>query len=53
MDPRNVQFLIYGYSAAWLVIIGFVILLVSRSRKIDRELSRLKSLVEDRAPERR
>lgn len=53
MDARNFQFLIYGYSAAWLVIIGFVILLVSRSRKIDRELSRLKSLVEDREPETR
>jgi CcmD family protein len=53
MDQRNVQFLIYGYSAAWLVIAGFVILLVSRGRKIDRELDRLKALVEDREREAR
>ena len=40
--------MVYGYSAAWLVIIGFVFILVARGRKIDRELGRLKSLVEDR-----
>jgi CcmD family protein len=48
MDITNLTFLFYGYSAAWLVITAFVILLVSRSRKIDRELARLKSLVDDR-----
>ena len=48
MDITNLRFLFYGYSAAWIVITAFVLLLVSRGQKIDRELARLKSLVEDR-----
>lgn len=47
-DITNLHFLFFGYSAAWIIMIGFVLLLVQRSRRIDRELSRLKSLVEDK-----
>jgi len=53
VEITNLHFLFFGYSAAWLIVMGFVFLLVSRSRKIDRELSRLKALVEDRAREPR
>jgi CcmD family protein len=48
VDITNLHFLFFGYSAAWIIVIGFVFLLVKRSRRIDRELSRLKSLVEDK-----
>ena len=48
MDITNLKFLFYGYSAAWIVITAFVLLLVSRGRRIDRELARLRSLVEDK-----
>jgi CcmD family protein len=48
VDITNVHFLFFGYSAAWLIMIGFVFLLVKRSRRIDNELRRLKSLVEDK-----
>jgi CcmD family protein len=48
VDITNVHFLFFGYSAAWLIMIGFVFLLVRRSRRIDNELRRLKSLVEDK-----
>lgn len=48
MDVTNLTYLFYGYSAAWLVITGFVVLLVVRGRRIDRELARLKALVEDK-----
>jgi len=48
IDITNLHFLFYGYSAAWIIVIGFVFLLVQRGRRIDRELSRLKSLVEDK-----
>jgi CcmD family protein len=48
VDITNLHFLFFGYSAAWIIVIGFVFLLVRRSRRIDRELSRLKSLVEDK-----
>jgi CcmD family protein len=52
VDITNLHFLFFGYSAAWLIMIGFVFILVKRSRRIDHELSRLKSLVEDREPAR-
>ncbi len=45
MDNTNLTYLFYGYSAAWIVITAFVLMLVGRSRKIDRELTRLKALV--------
>lgn len=48
MDITNLHFLFYGYSAAFLILFGFVLMLVSRGRKIDRELSRLKSLLEEK-----
>jgi CcmD family protein len=48
MDVTNLTFLFYGYSAAWIIVILFVLLMVRRGRRIDRELSRLKSLIEDR-----
>ncbi len=48
VDITNLHFLFFGYSAAWLIMICFVFLLVQRSRRIDRELTRLKSLVEDK-----
>jgi len=48
VDITNLHFLFFGYSAAWLIMIGFVFLLVKRSRRIDGELSRLKSLIEDK-----
>jgi CcmD family protein len=45
---RNFNFLVLGYSAALLVVIGFVFLLVRRGRRIDRELSRLKDQVTEK-----
>jgi CcmD family protein len=48
VDITNLHFLFWGYSAAWIIMIGFVLLLVQRGRRIDRELTRLKSLVEDK-----
>jgi CcmD family protein len=48
MDLTNLRFMFYGFAAAWLIVIGYILLLVRRGRRIDRELMRLKSLVEDR-----
>lgn len=48
IDITNLHFMFYGFSAAWLIVMCYVLLLVSRSRKIDRELTRLRLLVEDR-----
>lgn len=48
MDATNLTFLFYGYSAAWIIMLGFVIVLIGRGRRIDKELSRLKSMLQDR-----
>jgi CcmD family protein len=48
VDITNLHFLFFGYSAAWIIVVGFVFLLLKRSQRIDRELHRLKSLVEDK-----
>ena len=41
-------FLFYGYAAAWIIVLGFILMLVRRGQRIDHELSRLKALVEDK-----
>jgi CcmD family protein len=48
MDVISQTFLFYGYAAAWIIVFGFVLLLVRRGQRIDHELARLKSLVEDK-----
>jgi CcmD family protein len=48
MDAINQTYLFYGYTAAWIIILIFILMLVRRGQRIDRELSRLRSLVEDK-----
>lgn len=48
MDSRNVEFMFYGLASAWVILIGYGLTLLARERKIDDELRRLRSLVEDR-----
>lgn len=51
MDVISQTFLFYGYTAAWIIVFAFVIILVRRAQRIDRELTRLKSLVDDKSRE--
>jgi CcmD family protein len=48
MDNRNLQYLFYGFTAAWLIIILYVVLLAMRERKLRRELDRVRQMVEKR-----
>jgi CcmD family protein len=48
MDAINLTYLFYGYSAAWIIVLGFILILVRRGQRMDRELSRLKSLMEEK-----
>ena len=48
MDTRNFTFMFYGFLAAWLILVVYVVSLVSRERKIKRELDNLKSMLADR-----
>ncbi len=48
MDPINQTYLFYGYTAAWIIVLGFILILVRRGQRMDHELSRLKSLMEEK-----
>ena len=48
MDTRNFTFMFYGFAAAWAIIVVYVLMLVARERKIQRELENVKKLVEYR-----
>jgi len=48
MDTRNFTFMFYGFLAAWLILVVYVLSLVSRERKITEQLKGLKGLLNDR-----
>lgn len=48
MDTRNFTYMFYGFLAAWLILIVYVVSLASRERKLQKALDEVKRLVEDR-----
>lgn len=48
MDERNFQYMFYGFAAAWLVIVLYVMSLVARERKMRDELITLKNMMRER-----
>jgi len=46
---RNYQFLSYGLTAAWLILVGYVLMMVGRHRKLQQEIASLRAMIEDRA----
>ena len=44
---RNFQGLIWGFVAAWVILMLYTLMIVIRERKIRREMERLKNMVED------
>lgn len=46
MDVRNFTFMFYGFLAAWLILVVYVLMLVARERKISDQLKNLKSMVD-------
>lgn len=51
MDTRNFTFMFYGFLAAWMIILIYVISIAIRERKLRQELDRVKRLVEQRDKE--
>ncbi len=45
-DPRLYSYMFYGWAAAWLVIIAFVLTLVFREQRLRKELDRVRQMVE-------
>ncbi len=47
-QQHNYQFLSYGLIVAWLVLVVYVLMMVSRERKLKREIASLRAMLEDR-----
>lgn len=45
MDARNFTFMFYGFLAAWLIVLLYVISLARRGAHLKRELEQVKQLV--------
>jgi CcmD family protein len=45
---RNFEFLSYGFTAAWIVLAVYVLMMVGRERRLKREISSLKAMLEER-----
>ena len=46
MDARNFTYMFYGFTAAWAIVMLYVISLARRSARLKRELEDVKQLVE-------
>lgn len=47
MDERNFTYMFYGFTIAWVVIVGYVLTMVLRENKLRSELERVKHMIED------
>lgn len=45
---RNFTFLSYGFAAAWIILTLYVLMMVSRERKLKRQIANLKAMLEER-----
>lgn len=51
MNTPNYTFMFYGFLAAWMVVIVYVISIALRERKLRQELDRVKRMLEEREQE--
>jgi hypothetical protein len=45
---HNYEFLSYGLTAAWVIMVVYVLMLVARERKLKQEIARLKAMLEEK-----
>jgi CcmD family protein len=45
MDARNFTFMFYGFLAAWLIVLLYVITLARRGARLKRELEDVRQLI--------
>ena len=46
IDARNFMYMFYGFAAAFLILLGYVVSLAMRERKLRSELDRVRRMVE-------
>ncbi|MBZ5618338.1 MAG: hypothetical protein LAQ69_06315 [Acidobacteriia bacterium] len=45
---RNYEFLSYGLTVAWIILVGYVLMMVGRERRLKREIANLKAMLEEK-----
>jgi CcmD family protein len=45
---RNYEFLSYGLTAAWMILVVYVLLMLARQRKLKREIASLRAMLEEK-----
>jgi hypothetical protein len=45
---RNYEFLSYGLTAAWVILVVYVLMMVARERTLKREIANLKAMLEEK-----
>jgi hypothetical protein len=45
---RNYEFLSYGLTAAWVIMVIYVLMMVSREHRLKGEIARLRTMMEEK-----
>jgi CcmD family protein len=48
VEARNFTYMFYGFLAAWMILMAYVVTLVARERNLKKQLTQLKSMLDDR-----
>ena len=48
-EARNLTYMFYGFAAAFLILVIYVVTIALRERKLRREIDRVRRMVEDPA----
>ena len=51
MDARNFTFMFYGFLAAWLIVLLYVVSLARRGSRLKKELEEVRQLVSTTQPD--
>ena len=46
VEARNFEYMFYGFLAAWMLVVLYVVLLAARERRLRKELDRVRQMVE-------
>jgi len=47
MDTNNFTFMVYGFSAVWLILFAYVVSLAARERRLRKEIDNLKQMLQE------
>jgi len=48
VEARNLMYMFYGFLAAWLIVIFYVVMIAMREKRLHDELDRVRRMVEER-----